>query len=111
MLVVSQSGFSAHHRDKQLPPLGQTPLKVEQGPDGFELVQIDLRENTDLKKRRRVLSTHPTEKQAEQAAALYADGPAKPVKVRKHQPQSDKAKRMNALVVGTSIAKQQRRTA
>lgn len=29
MLVVSpQTGFSAYHRDKQLPALGQTPLST-----------------------------------------------------------------------------------
>jgi hypothetical protein len=58
---------------------GRTPLRVERNDaGGFDLVQHDFSDRGSLEKRRRVISTHATEKEAEQAAVAFADGPPKP---------------------------------
>lgn len=112
MLIVSPNGAARHYRDGSREGTGHTPLRVEPEASGYALVQYDFGPNVSMNERRRVLGMYGTEREAEQAAVAFADGPPKaPKPPRKSKPQTEKAKRVNALAVGTAVSKTIRRPA
>jgi hypothetical protein len=78
LMFVGES-LTTYRRERSGTVAGRTPLRVERNDaGGFDLVQHDFSDRGSLEKRRRVISTHATEKEAEQAAVAFADGPPKP---------------------------------